>query len=58
MRGIGDREVEILGEAIGLKVAFLQRCPALENPGLGKDFVLVDAGERPAKHVVLFDDVG
>ena len=34
VRGIGEREVEVFGEAVGLEIAFLEACPALEYPAL------------------------
>ena len=58
MRGIGQGEVEILGEAIGLEEALFQAGSALEQPVVGQRRMGADTGEHPAQHVVLFDDVG
>ena len=48
-----DREVEVLGEAIGLDEALLEARPTLEDPSGRKRGVGTDAPQHPAKGVVL-----
>ena len=54
---ITEREVQVLREAICLEVTLLKTGAALEDPAFRKLFVRVDAGEYPAKDVVLLDNV-
>ena len=58
VRGIGKREVEVFGEAVGFEIAFLEAGPALEYSAIGEGGRLVDASENPTQHVVLLDDLG
>ena len=52
--GVGQREVEILREAVGLEVDLLQAGPTLEDPGAPERLVVVDAGDEPAQDIVFF----
>ena len=52
-----DREVEVLGEAVGLEVALLEARPALEDPWVCENRVGTDPRQKPAEHVVLLDDI-
>src|ERR1017187_3212653 len=54
---IGQREVEVLGEAVCFEVALLETRSALEYPFVRERRMVEDAGEEPAENVVLFDDV-
>jgi hypothetical protein len=52
---VAHREVEILGEAVGLVVTLAQAGSALEDPRLRERWLGGDRGEHPSEHVVLFD---
>ena len=52
------REIQVFREAVGLEVALLEAGAALEDPGLRERWMRVDAGEYPAKDVVLLDNAG
>ena len=54
--GLGDGEVEIFGEPVGLEPALSEAGPTLERPAAGSR-VLSDSGEQPPQDVVLFDHV-
>lgn len=55
---ITQRKIQILGEAIGLKIAFLQTGPALEDPAFCEIFMGVDASEYPAQDIIFLDNAG
>jgi len=50
-------EVEVLGEAVGLDIAFFQTCPAFEDPRLTQGRVGGDPPQQPAQNVILLDDL-
>ena len=52
-----NREVEILGKSVGLEVALAERGPALEHPLFAQHRIRGDAGQEPAQHVILLDDL-
>ena len=54
---VGEREVEIFREAVGLEPAFLETGAALEHPAAADVGMGVDAGQHPAEDIVLLDDV-
>ena len=57
MARIEQREIEVFRKAIGLKVAFLQACAALEHPAVRQLRMRIDARERPAEGVVFLNNM-
>src|SRR5205823_14311922 len=57
LRFVGQGEIEILGEAVCFEIALLEAGSTLENPFVRDRRVVEDAGQQPAEHVVLFDNV-
>ena len=57
VRCVGEREVEIFREPVGLEPAFLETGAALEHPAAADVGMGVDAGQHPAEDIVLLDDV-
>jgi hypothetical protein len=57
MRGVEERKVEILGEAVGLEKALLEARSSLELPRVAQLRMSGDSREHPAKDIVLLNDV-
>ena len=51
------REIQVLREAIGFEVAFLQTRSTLEHPARPDHRMRGDSGKEPAERVILFDDM-
>jgi hypothetical protein len=58
LRGVGDREIQILGKPIRLEEALLETGAALEYPRRAEHFVTSDSREQPPEYVVFFDHIG
>ena len=57
MRGVEEREIQVLRKTVRFKVAFFEACSSLENPGLVKRCMLVDTCQQPTKHIVFLNDM-
>ena len=55
MSWVPQGKVKVFGETVGFKETLSQARAALENPVIGKGFVLIDTRQNPAQHIVLFD---
>ena len=57
LRRVGERNVTVFRETVGLEIAFLEAGPALEFPTLGERLLPIDPGKISARHVVFLDNM-
>lgn len=56
--GVGcEREIQVFGESVGLKVALLNTGPSLKHPSVSCLGITGNCGENPAENVVLLDNL-
>ena len=57
MRPVGDREIEVFGEAVGFKETLFQAGAALEYPDRRQNLIMENPREYPPQHIVLLDNL-